>query len=210
MFAIRKKKGKFITHFLDLFVKLAYLNIQWIILSLVGGIVLGVFPATFSIMKVARQWQINNDNKINFKRTWNYYKEEWIVANSIGWSATLLGVLFYMNFVILQEMDATFSFIVPIAFYILLFIAATVLLWFIPFHLHRYGTLKQKLKNSIVIGIVKLPLTLMMMGGGFIVMYISLGAPSLLLFFTFSLLCSLWMIAGLKGLDKITFQEIKE
>jgi uncharacterized membrane protein YesL len=82
--------------------KLAYVNGLWMLFSLVGFIVVGFFPATVAMMTICRMW-LNGESEIPIFKTFvKTYKSALISSNLLGWILAGVGVLLYINFLVLQ------------------------------------------------------------------------------------------------------------
>ena len=70
--------------FSDRFVKLVYLNILWMGLSLMGGVVLGLAPATMAMFAICRNWARGDQQGPLFRIFWQKYRQEFWSANAVG------------------------------------------------------------------------------------------------------------------------------
>ncbi len=83
-----------INQFFGWFAKLVYLNILWIGFSLLGGLVLGLAPATMAMFAVSRNWTRGEQEFPLFALFWKKYREEFWAANAVGWLwAAAFGIL---------------------------------------------------------------------------------------------------------------------
>ena len=73
--------------------RFAYVNLLWIVFSLLGGVVLGFFPATTAMFAVTRQWLRGNTDEPVFKSFWDYYRKDFWKSNLIGLYVTGISVL---------------------------------------------------------------------------------------------------------------------
>ncbi|GAA5415978.1 uncharacterized protein YesV [Paraliobacillus ryukyuensis] len=189
--------GKSITTTLDLvfrwITKLAFVNLLWIFFSFVGLGILGIFPATIATLGVVRSWlKGNTDVKIwsTFKQI---YKQEFKYANTLGLILVIAGILLYFNFIIIQQAQGEFPFVIPFLFYFVLFLYLCIVIWSFPLTAHNYASVFQQLKNALILGITKIHITIILILLLFSITYFSLDYPVLLLFFTFGLLGLAWM-----------------
>ena len=83
-----------VNQFSGRFAKLVYLNILWIGFSLLGGLVLGLAPATMAMFAVSRNWISGEQEVPLLYFFWNKYREEFWPSNAVGWLwATAIGIL---------------------------------------------------------------------------------------------------------------------
>lgn len=81
------------------------LHFNWIIYTIKGAVVLGVFPSTAAVYAVARHWMINDDKdeiSILFKK---FYSENFKIANLLGWITLFFSMIIYLNWRILPLLD---------------------------------------------------------------------------------------------------------
>lgn len=169
------------------FARLAYINILWILFSLLGLGVFGLFPATIAMLATIRQLLKKNDPKI-FKTFWHYYKKEFIVSNKLGAIIVSVGLIFFLNLRFLQSMSGKLSELLyyPTIVLACFFILATCYI------LASYVEFDQKLpvliKNSLLIMIHNpLPSLYIVFGIG-AVYYLIHFIPGTIFFFSGSLL----------------------
>lgn len=184
--------GKQIVHSLDCFLKIilqmAWLNFLWFIFTLLGLVIGGIFPATTSAISVARKWL--KDGKINsiyptFKNT---YKTEFRKSNLIGFSLVFIMLLLYFNYYALLEFGKQIPVFIVFAYFFLIIMFVLLCMWLFPLLSHYDAKVIQHFKNAFIIGLIKFPSTLAMMLSVFLIIYFSIMFPSLILFFSISLI----------------------
>lgn|SRR5690625_3119973 len=82
--------------------KLAYLNLLWIVFTLMGLFFFGLFPATIAMFTVLRKIVLNEEFKL-FRLFWGTYKKEFFKGNLIGLVLVLINGITYTNFVFFRE-----------------------------------------------------------------------------------------------------------
>jgi len=69
---------------LEWITRFAYINLLWIFFTIIGGVLLGFFPATTAMFAIIRDWlQGNNDDPL-FTGFWQYYKKDFWKSNRLG------------------------------------------------------------------------------------------------------------------------------
>ncbi|MDL4839035.1 YesL family protein [Aquibacillus rhizosphaerae] len=183
--------------------RLALLNIFWILFSISGLLIVGIFPATSAALGVSRKW-LTGEHDIKIWKTFKrIFREEFVSSNIIGWILTLLGGLFYLNYRVMLDAGSEIMVIIPFAFYLVIFLFLIIVLWVFPLNVHNYASIIQQFKNAFIIGIAKLHITITMMLLLFSIMFFSLDFPVLLFFFTFSLSALVWMWLSLRVFSKV-------
>src|SRR5690625_7993537 len=88
--------------------KLFYLNLLWLMFSLLGLGLLGVFPATVSVYTLLRNVMVKcNKNKKLFKTFWMTYKKEFVKSNVLGYTFIVFGSILYIDLKILRLLNAS-------------------------------------------------------------------------------------------------------
>ncbi|WP_226037213.1 YesL family protein [Aquibacillus saliphilus] len=200
-------KGKQIVTSLDLILqwimRLAFVNVLWILFSLMGFVIGGVFPATVAALGVSRKW-IMGQHDIKIWRTFKQiYRQEFIGANKLGWLLSVIGGLLYLNYRVIINSAEDIFFIIPFAFYLLLFFYIIVVIWSFPLLTHYQASIVQHIKNAIIIGLTKIHYTIV---SGFVIvltMYLSLSYPGIIPFFSFSIVSLLCMWFSMQIFSKV-------
>lgn len=104
------------------------------------------------------------------------------------------------------QMGDQLSVIVVFAYYFVIFVYMTVLAWAFPLYVHTKERLGTLIKNAFIMGVTFLPRTIGIFVGVFIILYISLSIPTMLLFFTGSLLALYIMFITHRVFEKIAIQ----
>ncbi len=179
------------------FVRLAYINVLWILFSLIGLVIFGFFPATIAMLATLRQYLRKNHPPV-FKTFWNYYKTEFITSNKIGAMITVIGLILYLNINFLQSVGGQLS---EILYYSTIIIGCIYLLT-ICYFLAAYVEFEQKLtiqiKNALLIMVYNPLSSLFIIFGFAAVYYANVFLSGLRFFFNGSLL-------GLVILSSATF-----
>src|SRR5699024_12847841 len=77
--------------------KLAAINIMWLLFSALAPFVFGFFPATFAMFTVVRKWVGTVDEFPIFNTTWAAYMSEFVMANGIGYLVLFVFSFTYIN-----------------------------------------------------------------------------------------------------------------
>ncbi|ENH96489.1 hypothetical protein J416_10346 [Gracilibacillus halophilus YIM-C55.5] len=193
-------------HMLRWIIKIAWLNALWIVFTCIGLIVAGVFPATTAALGMARKWNRGQTEVSVLKEYKQLWKENFWQANAVGWIMTVIGGVLFLNYQVLRQLENQIPIIVVFAFYLVIFFYFITLAWVFPMLSHYQTKIWQYVKNAFIIGISKLPYTIGILFGMFVIIYFSLGFPSLLLFGTVSLMAVYIMFVGKLVFNKIDNQ----
>lgn len=113
-----------------------YLQFTWLAFSLMGIVILGFFPATFSMFGIARKW-IREDKDIPIFSTFkDMFKRSFWKANLLGWFFVLYGYSLYFYFNWLNDLDGVFATVMLGALIVLGFISFLIAIYIIPVYVH--------------------------------------------------------------------------
>lgn len=166
---------------------LAFVNILWLLFSLLGVFIFGVFPATVAALSTMRKMVLEGDVDFSiWKHFTRTYKREFLHSNMLGLGLGLVGAVLYFNYTLMHDPSIYTPFYVPFAFYFIVVLYATILIWVFNLYVHYELKWFRYIKYAVIIGIGKLHYTFMMLVFAFSLVFLSLEFPSLLLFFTVS------------------------
>lgn len=200
-------KGNRIVSLLDTILtwitRLAFVNFLWILFSILGLFVGGIFPATIAALGVSRKWLMSERDIPILKTFKELYRRDFVASNILGWILTLIGILLYINFRVILNLEDEVFVAVPFAFYLLLFFYTILTIWSFPLLSHYNGTIRQHLKNSIIIGISKIHHTISIVIILFAISYFSLEFPGVIPFFSISIIMLSWAWISFKTFSQI-------
>ncbi|MYL46718.1 YesL family protein [Virgibacillus halodenitrificans] len=164
--------------------RLAYVNLLWIVFSLLGLGVLGLMPATAGMFAVIRKWVLGRDDIPIFSTFWGTFKKEFLKINLIGYILILIGYVLYMEVRILWVQESAVYILAGFGVLALIFIYSIVLLYIFPIFAHFKLNTFQYIKWPAIIGIVHPILTIVLGGGLLFLHYLTyVTIPALLFFF---------------------------
>jgi len=164
--------------------KLAAVNIMWILFSVLGLFVFGFFPATFAMFTVVRKWIRTVDEFPIFNTFWEAYKSEFIRANGIG---HLMLFVFYFTYINARFLSSTEGLIADtisvfyIGFIILLIMMS---LYIFPVFCHYKIKTFQYITYAFMISVTHPLVTILMVIAVLFLYYMFLIIPGITLFFS--------------------------
>lgn len=171
-------------YLLNWIVRLVMLNVLWILFSILGLMVAGIFPATAAVLGISRKWLLGEQEI----KIWNTFKliycQEFKAANLMGWILSTIGIILYLNYRVIQSNTGEIVFIVPFAFYFIVFFYTILVIWSFPLLVHYKATSLQHFKNAMIIGLSKIHYTIISGSVIFTIVYLSLSYPGVIPFFT--------------------------
>ncbi|MFC4323903.1 YesL family protein [Litchfieldia salsa] len=188
--------------------RLAYLNLLWMIFTIAGLVVFGLFPATAAMFSVTRKWVMKDTDIPIFKTFWQSYKSEFIKSNLLGLVLVLIGGILFFDLRFFQSANIGIWGILYMPLLAVTFIYALVLLYVFPIFVHFDITIRQILKNAFLMMVLN-PLSTIMMILSFISIYfLIMNIPGLIPFFTGSVLAYAMMFFSYRAIEKV--QQKKE
>ncbi|MEH7384934.1 YesL family protein [Bacillus sp. JJ1521] len=133
--------------------RLAYVNLLWIVFTLLGGIVLGIIPATVSLFTITRKWIMGEEDCEVFKLFWKTYKQNFIKANILGIFLMAAGLVLFLYYQSLQILPEQLSQILLVFFYSILLILGVVVAFIFPIFVHFKVKFAHYFKNALIIGL---------------------------------------------------------
>ncbi|MFC4402684.1 YesL family protein [Gracilibacillus xinjiangensis] len=151
-----------IMQMLDKAVKLVWMNCLWVIFTLIGGIVLGVMPATASVSFLVRKMIKNEEIENVFQEFWKYYKNSFKSSNIIGLSFWVVGLFLFVDITFLIQMEGMIAKVLLIGVFVLLFVFLGVLLNFFPIYSRFEMKIMEYIKLAFVMAMTR-PVTTVFM-----------------------------------------------
>ncbi|SDJ25208.1 YesL family protein [Salimicrobium halophilum] len=130
--------------------KFAYLQLLWILGSLAGFVILGIYPATAAAFSVVRQWLNGNQSEKLLPLFISYYRQDFVKTNLLGLWVTFLLLLIYLDIFYLQQNAS----LLAIPFFAFMFIISLYLLYVFPVYAHFEYSVAQIIKNSFLLPLV--------------------------------------------------------
>jgi len=163
--------------------RLAFVNFLWIVFTLLGLVVFGIFPATMSMFSVIRKWVLSEPDPQIFRDFFKYYKRDFLKSNFIGLIFVIAGMIFYIY---IQYIGATLDSILiytHIPLYFFMVIVFLTFLYLPPVFVHYDVGFFQVFKNSFIIMIMNPIYTIVLVVSIVITVYVLKYIPGALFFF---------------------------
>ncbi|WP_130859058.1 YesL family protein [Gracilibacillus phocaeensis] len=168
--------------------RLVYINVLWVLFTLVGGIILGIYPATAATFTVVKQWLREEDVSI-FRTFFQSYKSQFLRANLAGLILTVTGALIVINFQLVHLENQTAHFLFLMIMFVIACFFVVTLIYIFPLMADYSLSLKDYFTQAILIGIATPFRTLMIVAFLFGTTYIFLLLSTLLVLFGVSSVC---------------------
>jgi len=162
---------------------LGTLNVLWIIFSLLGLIVFGLFPSTVAMYTVVRQCIRGKNDLPIFRTYWESYRSNFLKANALGLTLFIIAYLIYIDFIFLNTLTGWPAILLNVILISALILFSVVMLLIFPVFVHYELRILQYIKVSIVIGISYPIQTLFILLSAVFIYAIVIIIPGLFLFF---------------------------
>lgn len=145
--------------------RLAGLNVLWILFTLSGLVLFGIFPATAALFAVARKWSLGNENISVFHIFLRTFKKDFWKSQLLGYLFLLIGFILFVDIKFFLDQVSLLS-----KFMLLIAINMTILFLFVivflfPTFVHFDWQVFQYLKKTLLIAILNPHLTILMIAG---------------------------------------------
>lgn len=164
--------------------RLAYVNLLWVVFTIVGLGFLGLMPATAGMFAVVRKWVSGEDEIKVFPTFWSSYRKEFVKSNLVGYILIGIGYILYIEFQILRAQESLVYFIASFGVIALFILLLIILLFVFPVFVHFNLSVFQNIRWAVTIGIMH-PILTIVLGGvvGFMCYIAFMTIPALLVFF---------------------------
>lgn len=166
-----------------IFTKILYLNILWVLFTILGLGVFGIMPATIAMFSVTRKWALNETDIAIFPTFWEAYKTEFFKANGYGLFFLGTGYVLLVAYAILGTQTGLPYLISSYIILGLLLLLLIGLIYFFPIYTHFALKPLQHIKWPIQIGLSHPLLTFFLVVGTTILGYLGMRyLPALMIF----------------------------
>ncbi|MCT2537042.1 YesL family protein [Aquibacillus koreensis] len=183
--------------------KFAYINLLWMLFTIVGLVIFGFYPSTIAMFTIMRKWIMGNSDLAVFKTFWNTFKKEFLKSNLLGLFITIVGIIIYINLQYMQLNRGTLMELTHIPLYLFIIVFALTLLYLFPVYVHYDVSLFQMFKNALLIMFINPLYNIAMIAGIAITLYALYYIPGTLFFFGGSLVGFLVMATCFQAFQKV-------
>ncbi|HZH62764.1 MAG TPA: DUF624 domain-containing protein [Metabacillus sp.] len=142
--------------------KLAYVNLLWVIFTLIGFGLFGVAPSTVALFSIVRKWIMGENNIPVFSMFWSIYKSEFKKSNLLSFLLIFIIFFMYVDWVLIGSMQGILHHIFLTIFIIISIIFTVILVYIFPVYVHFEGSILNYFKSAILIG-TSFPIRTLMM-----------------------------------------------
>jgi len=179
-----------------------YIHLLWMVFTVLGLVVFGVFPATVSLFAVMRKWLLGETDLPIFPTFLSTYRQEFLKSNLLGLLLTFGGAVLYADLLALQHTSITFLqyLYFPVLFIALLY--ACSILHFFTMYVHYELKGLHLIKNALLFTLA-MPLAGFKMAGGLVlIIYLFITFPGSIIIFGASVPAFYMMWISLKAFSQ--------
>ncbi|WP_346208058.1 DUF624 domain-containing protein [Caldifermentibacillus hisashii] len=181
--------------------RLVYLNILWIVFSLVGLVAFSFFPATIAMYTVVREWITGKTDIKVLNKFFETFKSEFKNSNVLGYILLLVGSILFLDLKIINMMENQLLLMLFTAL-ILVFIMA--LSYIFPIYVHFDIPLLKVFKYSFIISLSRPLYTCLMLFGALGTVFVILLHDLSLILFSGSLFSLVNFIIALRTFNSFS------
>lgn len=141
----------FVDNVANWIIRLTYVNFLWVIFSILGLVIFGVFPSTIALFTVIRQWMKQGTDIPIWKTFKDAYKQNFIKINIVGLVYLLIGVVTYIDLRFFQTQSGLIYTALSYIFIVILSIYFIVGVFLIPVYVHYDFKNIQYLRQTVFI-----------------------------------------------------------
>ncbi|MFC0469038.1 YesL family protein [Halalkalibacter kiskunsagensis] len=173
--------------------RIMQLNWLWLVYILLGGIVLGIFPATASLFAITRSWLKGELDRPVVREYHTYYKQNFWKVNGLGWIYLLVGIFLAFDLYLVTQLKGVIALFSSIVIIVFILIYLFSFLYLFSYYVHFNQTFKNYLVQPFYITIVSFKQNLLIAIGLTLVGYLVYQLPGLILF-TLGVMSAYWVM----------------
>ncbi|EOR25343.1 hypothetical protein A499_05670 [Niallia nealsonii AAU1] len=178
-----KPMGKLYT-ICEWIMKLAYINLLWIMFTVSGLILLGFMPATVALFTVVRKWFMKETEVPIWKTFFSVYKSEFIKSNSFGLVFVMAGIMLYVDYYLILNLDGIIRIVATSILLLISCLYLITVLFFFPVYVHYELKFFDYFKYSFFLGVLNIHILMLAILGLAADMFLLFYIPGLLPFFS--------------------------
>lgn len=139
---------------LEWITRFAFVNLLWILFTLLGGIIFGLYPSTIAMFTIIREWLKGKHDIPVFTSFWNFYKREFINSNKLGIMITFVMAIIGIDFSFIQSIQDESYLWLSIPLFSFMFLFLIYLFYLFPAFVHYDLKLFPLMKNAFLIMLI--------------------------------------------------------
>jgi len=163
--------------------RLLFLNALWLLFTLGGLIVFGLFPSTVSMFHLTKEWLAGNTDIPIFKTFFTKFKEEFLRSQLLGAVLVVIGALLYFDIQFFFQEEGNVFYLMRYVMITVGFVYIIMLPFVFPLFVQDKLKLGEFLKNVLIISMTRIFHSLIMAVGCFTIFVVFTQIAGLFIFF---------------------------
>ncbi len=163
--------------------KLAYLNLLWLLFTLAGLIIFGFVPSTIAMFAVIRKWLMGKGESAT-GYFWKTYKKEFLTGNLFNLGLLSTAYFLYYNWVLADNMEGSISELLTISIYFFMVVFVIYCLYFFPIYVHFHLKKRHLLTAPVFIAVSQPLITIILIISILLLLVVFYTLPGLVLFYS--------------------------
>lgn len=190
--------------------KLFLLNLLWLLFSIAGLFVFGLFPATVALFAVIRKLTMDSREISIFKLFLHTFKNEFLKANLLGYIWAAIGLILFLDLRVLQQLQTTiFHQSLTIILYVIIFVFLLLSLYLLPIFVHFQLKKREYIKYAFVLAVGRPIQSILMIVAFLVTLYLMWSFPGIIPVFGASLLALVLMKMASISFPKLNSSEME-
>lgn len=182
--------------------RIMQLNLIWLFHILLGGVILGIFPATIAMFATTRKWLNGGIDYPMLQEYRTHYKENFWKTNALGWIYLLIGGFLVIDLLLVTQIQGVIALLSTVIIIFLLVIYLFSFIYFFSFYVHFQQSFKNYIIQPFIITLISLKQNLLIAIGLMMIGYLIQQMPGLIPF-TLGVMPAYWIM-------KISMNKYKE
>ncbi|ENH98154.1 integral membrane protein [Gracilibacillus halophilus YIM-C55.5] len=133
-----------------------YLNVFWIIGTLMGGVVLGAGPSTIALFVIARKTAMGEEDIPLWQTFWHEYKRQFLRGSVMIWVLIVLAGVWYLDIRLAFMLEGWFGRFLQVSLVMIGIILVMLVLYIYPFYVHYQMSWIRYFKYAMAFGFLHL------------------------------------------------------
>lgn len=162
--------------------RMMLLNWIWMIHVVMGGLILGIFPATIALFSITRMWLKGSLEQPIWTTFHRNYKAHFFRTNVLGWIYISIGGFLVLNLYLVSQIQGFFMLLCTVALILGLLVYLFSFLYFFTYYVHFKQTFTGYLIQPLIVTMISFKQNLIIAIGLFVLGYLLYQLPGLIPF----------------------------
>ncbi|MDQ0255862.1 putative membrane protein YesL [Evansella vedderi] len=173
--------------------RMMQLNWLWLSHILLGGVVLGVFPATAAMFAMTRKWLRGELDQPLFRDYHHYYRQNFWKVNGLGWIYFAIGAFLAFDLHLVSQMNGVIALVSSLLLVVMSLVYLFSFFYLFSYYVHFNQTFKHYLIQPFILTLLSFKQNLLIAIGLGLVGYLIYNIPGLIPF-TLGVMPSYWVM----------------